>query len=269
MPPRRPPPAVLPPDVRAMNALAAVCAVLVAALLLAAALVWVARQPLFALRQVSVDGEVGRVAEPALRAAVAPHLAATFFTVDLGATRAAFETVPWVRQAVVRRVWPDRLRVTLVEHRAVALWAVDDGDDRLVNSHGEVFEANLGDVEDERLPRFAGPEGSAARMLALHRALVPVLAPLGVRVDALQVSERGSWRAWLDSGATLELGRGGPPDEAAVLLARSERFARTVAEVARHYQRRLLHADLRHPDGYAVRFEGITTTAAAATATTR
>jgi cell division protein FtsQ len=263
MPPRRPTPPPLPADVRATNALAAACGALLAALLLTAAAAWAVRQPAFALRYVSVDGEVGRVTESALRAAAAPHLAATFFTVDLGATRAAFETVPWVRQAVVRRVWPDRLHVTLTEHRAVALWAGDDGDDRLVNSFGEVFEANLGDVEDERLPRLAGPEGSAARMLALHRALGPVLAPLGARVDALQLSERGSWRAWLDTGATLELGRGEPPDETAALLARAERFARTVAEVARHYQRRLLHADLRHPDGYAVRLEGITTTAAA------
>lgn len=269
MPTRPPRPQPLPPDVRAMNALAVACLALLALLLLTAAAAWAARQPAFALRQVSVEGEVERVAAPALRAAVAPHLGATFFTVDLAATRAAVETVPWVRQAVVRRVWPDRLRVTLVEHRAVALWAADEGDDQLVNSHGEVFEANLGDVEDERLPRFAGPAGSAARMLALHRALAPALAPLGVQVDALQLSERGSWRAWLDSGATLELGRGEPPDETAALLARAERFARTVAEVARHYQRRLLHADLRHPDGYAVRFEGITTTAAAPSAAVR
>jgi len=269
MPPRRPPPRPLPPDVRVMNALAAGSAALAAALLLAALAVWVARQPAFALRQVSVEGEVTRVGEPALRAALAPHLATTLFTVDLAASRAAVETVPWVRRAVVRRVWPDGLRVSLVEHRAVALWAGDDGDDRLVNSHGEVFEANLGDVEDEPLPRFAGPEGSAERLLALHGRLAPVLAPLGVRVDALQLSERGSWRARLDSGATLELGRGEPPDEAAAPLARAERFARTVAEVAAHYQRRLLHADLRHPDGYAVRFEGITTTAAAPAAATR
>ena len=39
--------------------------------------------------------------------------------------------------------------------------------------HGEVFEANVGEVEDDDLPRLAGPQGSAARVLAIYSALVP------------------------------------------------------------------------------------------------
>lgn len=253
-------PEPLPADVRLTNAVADAIFALVALVLLAAALAWVARQPAFALRELSVDGGIVRAAEPALRAAAAPYLGTGFFALDLAAMRAAFEAVPWVRQAVVRRVWPDRVRVTLVEHEAVALWAGDDGNERLVNTYGEVFEANVGDVEDEHLPRFEGPEGSAARVLAMYRVLVPVLAPMGARIETLRVSARGSWRVALDSGATIELGRGQWPDEAAEVRARAERFVRTVDQVARHYQRRLLHADLRHADGYAVRLEGITTT---------
>lgn len=247
-------------DVRLMNAVAYAVYALAALVLVAAALAWLARQPVFALRTVTVDGEHLRAPEPALRAAAASQAAASFFTLDLAAARAAFESVPWVRQAVVRRVWPDRLRVTLVEHEAAALWGADDGNDRLVNTFGEVFEANVGDVEDERLPRLEGPDGSAARMLALHRRLQAVLAPLAVRVETLRLSARGSWRAELDSGAAIELGRGEPPDEATAVLGRAERFVRTVGQVGAHFQRRLLHADLRHADGYAVRLEGITTT---------
>lgn len=254
-------PEPLPADIRLMNVVAWAVYALAAAVLLAAALAWAARQPAFALRRVVVDGDLARSTAAALRAAAAPHLAASFFTLDLPAARAAFESVPWVRQAVVRRVWPDRVRVTLVEHQAAALWGADDGNDRLVNTFGEVFEANVGDVEDEGLPRFEGPEGSAARMLATYRVLAPVLAPLAARVETLRLSGRGSWRVVLDSGTAIELGRGTPGDgEAAELLARAERFVRTVGQVGAHYQRRLLYADLRHADGYAVRLEGITTT---------
>ncbi len=250
----------LPADIRLMNAVAGAVAALAVAAGVALAFGWLARQPYFALRSVTVEGEVARSAGPALRATVAPHVRGDFFRVDLAAVRAAFESVPWVRQAVVRRVWPDRLRVSLVEHRAVALWAVDGGDDRLVNTHGEVFEANVGDVEDENLPRFAGPPEQAARMLAMYRALEPVLAALPARIETLSLSRRGSWRVELDSGASVELGRGPWPDETAEVVERARRFAGTVGEVTAHYQRRLLHADLRHADGYAVRLEGITTT---------
>ena len=70
---------------------------------------------------------------------------------------------------------PDRLAVRLEEHRAAALWD-DDAAPRLVNTFGEVFEANVGDVEDEALPRLAGPPGSSVRVLAMHHALEPLLA---------------------------------------------------------------------------------------------
>ena len=252
-------PDAMPADVRLTNAVAFAVYALAAAVLLAAALAWVARQPVFALRSVVVDGDIVRVAEPALRAAVMPTLAASFFTLDLAATRAAVESVPWVQRAVVRREWPDRLRITLVEHQAAALWGADDDNDRLVNTFGEVFEANVGDVEDEPLPRFEGPPDSAARMLAMYRRLAPVLAPLNAGIETLRLSARGSWRAELDSGATIELGRGEPPDEAQSVLARAERFVRTIGQVGAHFERRLLYADLRHADGYAVRLEGITT----------
>jgi cell division protein FtsQ len=253
-------PQPLPADVRLMNAVAYAVFALAALAVLAVAASWIARQPYFALRTVVVDGEFARSTEPTLRSAVGTSVQGNFFGIELGAVRAAFESVPWVRQAVVRRIWPDRLRVTLVEHRAVALWTAA-GEDRLVNDFGEVFEANVGDVEDEGLPRFDGPPDQSARMLDLYRQLAPVLAALPGRIETLHLSRRGSWRVELDSGAVIELGRGGAGDEALEVVARAQRFVRTVGEVTAQYQRRLLHADLRHTDGYAVRLEGITTTA--------
>ncbi|MGZ5187634.1 MAG: cell division protein FtsQ/DivIB, partial [Caldimonas sp.] len=151
-----------PPDVRLMNATAAVLAVIAALLVAATALLWLARQPYFAIRVISVDGDVGRNSVSTIRANAAPRLAGNFLMLDLGAVRRAFETVPWVRHAVVQRVWPNRLRVRLEEHRPVALWGGGEpGSEKLVNSFGEVFEANVGDVEDDTLPTLEGPDGSS------------------------------------------------------------------------------------------------------------
>jgi cell division protein FtsQ len=188
-----------------------------------------------------------------------PRLAGNFFSVDLARSRAAFESVPWVRRAVVRRVWPDRLAVRLEEHRAVALWQAADGNNRLVNSFGEVFEANLGDVEDDALPLLAGPAGSAPRMLEMLQSLQAMFAPHDRFVELLALSGRGSWRVELDGGAPVELGRG----SAAEVQARAQRFVDTLPEVTRHFGGPLLAADLRHPDGYAVRLRNVTTPSAA------
>jgi cell division protein FtsQ len=246
----------LPFDIRLMNGVASLLFVLVLLILLAAALQWLWRAPVLGIRVIQLEGELQRNSVATIRANAMPRLAGNILSIDLERSRAAFETVPWVRQATLRRIWPDRLAVRLDEHHPVALWQGEDGNDRLVNDFGEVFEANVGDVEDQNLPQFSGPEGSSAPMLALYRRLLPLLAERRMEPVALQLSGRGSWRVELDTGATLVLGRGSEDE----LVARSERFLRTVSQITDRFQRDLEHADLRHADGYAVRLRGITTT---------
>ena len=244
-----------PHDVRLMNAVANALFALAAVAVVAALLAWAMRAPVFTLRAIRIEGDTGRTNVATIRANALPLLAGNFFTLDLRAARAAFESVPWVRRAVVRRVWPNRLAVTLEEHHAAALWGGEDGNDRLVNQQGEVFEANVGDVEDDGLPRFEGPAGSAAQMLAVHGRLSPLFAQIDANLEGLTLSRRGSWRVDLDTGAVVEVGRG-TDDE---LAERTGRFVRTFGQVAARFERPLESADLRHADGYAVRLKGVRT----------
>ena len=238
-----------------MATTAAVLAALGVLALVATGLLWFVRQPMFALHTIRVEGDLTHNSALTIRANAAPRMAGNFFTMDLAATRRAFESVPWVRQAIVRRVWPDKLSVRLEEHRPVALWSVEDGSDKLVNSLGEVFEANLGDVEDEGLPTLRGPDGSSTRMLRLWAALQTVVAGLDAQIETLELSGRGSWRAELDSGAEIEFGRGSDDE----VLERTRRFVGTVTQVTQRYQRPIEYADLRHNEGYAVRLKGVST----------
>ncbi len=273
--------APLPVDVRVTFAAAHTLFAVLGLVLVAAGLVWLARWPGFALRDVQLQGELLRTNLPTLRAQLAPRLKGSFFSVDLAQVQHAFETVPWVRHAVVRRVWPDGLLVRLEEHRPAALWqgnssaSTSAANDRIVNDLGEVFEASAADIEDSAaspgspaaqaaaLPTLAGPEGSAAAMLALYRKLVPVLAQMDQQIDTLELSDRGSWRTELRSGAVIELGRG----SAEQVVARTTQFVQTVAAATDKWRAPLEVADLRHSDGYAVRLRGITVSSAASAAT--
>lgn len=247
----------LPVDVRLMHITATVLFV-ACGLLLAAALGWWAlRHPVFAIRGIVVHGDVAHNSAATLRANVAPRLAGNFFTVDLQKAREAFEAVPWVRTAVVKRQFPNKLRVELHEHEPQAVWGTDS-ESRLVNTYGEVFEANPGDVEQDDMPRLVGPEGSAAQVLAMYRGLKPLLQKLDLGIEQVVLTGRGGWSLHLDSGAIVELGRGTTEE----VLARSQRFAQTLTQVTAKYGRRpeaLVTADLRHTDGYAVKLRGVTT----------
>jgi cell division protein FtsQ len=221
---------------------------------------WVSNLPLFAIGGISVSGEVTHNNAVTLRANVAPQLAGTIFTLDLAAARSAFEAVPWVRQATVRREFPNRLKVQLQEHQAAAYWG-DEGESRMVNSFGEVFEANVGEVDAEMLPRLSGPEGQAAQVLTMYQSLEPLFEEMDLTLEQVEMTSHGGWRVRLEEGAAIELGNG-TVDE---VQRRTLRFLKTLTQVASRYGRKpdaLEAADLRHEDGYAIRLRGVTTLAA-------
>jgi len=248
----------VPADVRLMNGVSSAIFALAALTMLAAGVLWLTRTPLFTLRVIELRSMPQRSPVEALRHLALPKLEGNFFAVDLDAAQAAFQSVPWVRHAVVRRVWPDRLAVTLEEHQPVALWQRDEEAPQLVNSFGELFEANLGEVDEDSLPVFSGPVDAAPQMWAMYRRLQPLLAAQSLPPHRLTLSGRGSWGVETSAGQTLALGRGSEDE----ILARTGTFVRTVAQVTGRYSKPLVSADLRHTGGYALRLQGVTTVAA-------
>lgn len=248
-----------PFDIRLMNWTASVLFLVFVVLALQAAVGWVVRLPVFAIRGITVVGDVSHNNPLTLRANVVPQIRGTFFTADLAQVRRAFEAVPWVRHAVVHRVFPNRLLVKLQEHQAFAYWGADS-EAKLLNVQGEVFEANVGEVDQESLPRLFGPEARSAEVLGMFKALQEVFAPLDLAVDQLEVTKSGGWHARLDSGGVLELGRG----DRGEVLERTQRFVKTITQVSGRYGRwpaAVESADLRHDNAYAIRLRGVSTVA--------
>jgi cell division protein FtsQ len=246
----------LPLDVKLMTAATRALAALFALMCLGAFGLWAVRHPVWSVKGISVHGDVTHQNAVTFRAQLATQmkttLSSSFLTVDLQQVRRLFEGVPWVRQAVVQREFPNRLRVTLREHQPVAWWG-ESGGGQLVNDAGEVFDASPDDIDG--LPELAGPREQSARVWALYQPLVADLARLDLGLERLALDERGSWRATLDNGARIELGRG-TQDE---LLARVARFTATLSQLTQRYPGALESVDLRYPNGYALRVRGVTT----------
>jgi cell division protein FtsQ len=250
--------APLPMDIRLMNAAASLLLVAGGLMCLMAGVWWLARLPVFALQAITVEGEVTRNNPLTLKTNVVPHLNGNFFTLDLAQAREAFEAVPWVRTAVVHREFPNRLRVRLLEQQPLALWG-EEGSSTMLNQQGEVFDANVGEVEAESMPRLKGPDSQSREVLAMYRTLRPVFQAVDMDMDELELTARGSWRVLTAQGTVIELGRGQPQE----LVERLQAFLRSVGQIAARYGRTLKSlaaADLRHKDGYALRLHGVTTT---------
>lgn len=201
--------------------------------------------PAFRLKTIVVEGELDRVQRREIVDALQGRMAGTFFTVDLEALRALFESVPWVRHAELRRRWPDALEVRIEEQVALARWG-QRKDTQLLNAQGELFRGQT----ETPLPVLAGPAGTERELARRYLAFRDLLAPLGLEPRQVLLSSRLAWQLRLSNGLTIQLGRDSEKDRVEERLAR---FAAAFPQALAKSRQRLDYVDLRYPNGFAVR----------------
>jgi cell division protein FtsQ len=210
------------------------------------AIAWAVRQPAFALRHVVVDGSLARASRAHVEAVIREEFKGTFFTLSLTDARASLQRIPWIKSVALRRQWPDRLEVTIVEHEPLARW----NETALVDTEGEVFSADF----DGELPQLAGPDGRSGEVALRFREFGAALEPRALAIVELRLSPRGGWRLRTNGSAAMaiELGRTAPAERLARFVAY---HARTVGALARAGTR-VDYVDLRYRNGFAVRMPG-------------
>ncbi|HPT51160.1 MAG TPA: cell division protein FtsQ/DivIB [Accumulibacter sp.] len=218
------------------------------AALLVAAVLWAApRMQVLPIDELSVTHELREVRRQEIDLALGPLLRGNFLTVNVDAVRLALEQLPWVRRAEVWRKWPSIIEVRIEEHQAAAFWG--DGQDRLVNTHGEVFAASLS--REQPLPKLSGPAGSAGEVLRRQEEFTTILQPTGRQPTQLTLSPRLAWLLKLEDGLLVELGR---EQAKAPIRARLQRFVDYYPTLSDTRHGRPIAVDMRYPNGFALRF---------------
>ena len=228
---------------RLLNLAAGVLVGLVALATTLTAVHWLLRSPLFPLRMVQLRTPLKEASPVQVEATIARLASGNFFAVSIDELRAALERLPWVRTAAVRRVWPDRLEISLEEHVPLAHW----GADALVNTHGERFAG----ASDDALPVFIGPPGSEAEVTLRYARFSLLLAPLGSPLERIVLSPRHAWQLRLANGLQLTLGR-----DAELAEQRLARFVDAFARNPDAAEKTREVVDLRYPNGFALRVRG-------------
>jgi cell division protein FtsQ len=234
---------------RLLNSAANLLVGLTLAALLYGALQLLLRSALFPLREITVLGALAHTARGDIERATAGRIAGNFFAADLAEVRAGLEQLPWVRRVQVRRVWPDRIEISVEEHVALARW----GDAGLVNAHGERFRGRGRAEAEARLPLFAGPAGAEAEVTRRYRRFAELLAPLGETPERLILTPRHAWQLRLASGLQLELGRDGADGVEQRLARFVAAYPQTIGRLAQPAQGETRQVDLRYPNGFAMR----------------
>jgi cell division protein FtsQ len=210
---------------------------------------------LFDVKYIRVNGDIAHTGITDIRANVSGRLYGTFYTINLRKVKTVFEDIPWVRHAVVRRIFPDTLVVDLQEQHSVAYWG-DHKNEQLLNENGVIFSVNLAEVENEHLPTLLGPDSQSINVLAMYRILMPLFKNSNLVISVLRLDELNNWNIVLSNGAVVIL------DKGTDVAFRVNQFLSTLSLVLSNYKRRdvdLEYADLRYSYGYALRLRGVET----------
>jgi cell division protein FtsQ len=111
------------------------------------------------IAEVSLSGQ-RQVSREEIFAAVGVTENSSLLFLDVADARARLEAVPWIAEATVRKLYPDRLQITVTEREAFALWQLN-GKVSVIAADGTALSARL-EPRLAALPFVVGP-GAAAK----------------------------------------------------------------------------------------------------------
>ncbi|KTD37538.1 cell division protein FtsQ [Legionella moravica] len=217
---------------------------IVSALLLAGRLgyLYLADAERFPITTIKVAASYEHVSHKELESILAKHLSASFFALPVSQLQNELNAINWIESAYVERVWPDTIKIKLVEKNPVAIW-----DNALMTEDGKLF--NEGDVPaDLSIPKLKGPIGQQLDVLQVYEKLSKILSSYGLNASGLSLRDNQAWVLILGNGVKIYLGK-------KELEARLLRFCKAYPAVFAEKADQLASVDLRYPRGMAVQWK--------------
>jgi cell division protein FtsQ len=154
------------------------------------------------IKQVRIEGDFSRLSPVDLKLLVTDKVRGGFLNLDVDAVRFALLDEPWVSEVIVKRIWPDSLRVTVIEQIPIAQWS----DSRLLNLVGEFFSPESETIP-KGLPMLSGPVGSEQNLLDKFNYMQKKFQTAGFNIISLLLNDRRAWSFHLANGIKITLGR--------------------------------------------------------------
>ncbi len=205
----------------------------------------------FAVNEVEVSGTLDYTDRDVLRERVIGHTETGFYTLDLDAVRADIKRLPWVAEAYLRRIPPDRLSIEVIEHEPAAKW----NDDALISKRFELFKPPqlMPDsiqraewlVHFSTFPQLRGADGRHESVLAAYRRYQAELSGFDTQLETLIEDERFSQTLILGNQVSVRLGSTDHD-------TRMARFVDVYPAMVSELKGRAVKFDMRYRNGFAV-----------------
>lgn len=217
---------------------------IVCALFLAAHLVYlyIADPHRFPVNTVKIAANYHHISHKQLETVLDGYTESSFFSLPVARLQKELMALEWTEQAQVERIWPDILKITLVEKIPEFIW-----NNALLTETGEVFNDG-GELTDISLPRLKGAANQAQQVLQVYRKMSKILTIYGLQAAELEWRDNEAWELTLSNGVSLHLGKQD-------LEMKITRFCKAYPAVFAERSDQLASVDLRYPRGMAVQWK--------------
>lgn len=164
-----------------------------------------------------------------------------FFTADMQLVAEKLESLAWVRNVQLRKIWPDTLQVTIQEHEPFAYW----GNDGVVSVQGEVFYPNQ--LPEQAWVHLNGPDSLAKDLTGLLQMYQQQLQQKNLTIEQMQLSERGAIDLTLSGDVKVNLGK-------VHVEQRLERLIQYFDVLVAQKNAPLAYVDMRYENGLSVKW---------------
>ncbi len=95
------------------------------------------QETLLPIKTIQLSGSFQNIDEDEMVSSLQQFIGEGFFSLDITRVQKTLGDRPWVEAVSIRRIWPDRLRIIIVENKPVARW----DSDHLISDKAVVFQA--------------------------------------------------------------------------------------------------------------------------------
>ncbi|HEV2614347.1 MAG TPA: cell division protein FtsQ/DivIB [Gammaproteobacteria bacterium] len=199
----------------------------------------------FPIRSVRIVDAQSFVDHPSLRETISPYLDEGMIRLKVNQLEKSLLTLPWIQSVNIQRQWPDKLIVTITEQKPGAHWDKTE----LLNTDGKIFAPQTIPSTLKDLPWLYGPTNNATDLWAGYQDMSSLVAPLGLKIVAVNLSPSDAWEIELNNGMPIVLGK----DE---VITRLKRFVEIYPKIFDNNANAVEYIDLRYNNGLAVKWKG-------------
>jgi len=219
---------------------------------------WLTKPGSFPFKKVELVNQLENQKSKQLQRMTGNMMNGGFFSINVDQLRAdLLSRLPWVKSVSVRKVWPDKLLLKIIEHKPVARWLSVEksnklNETQLLSQSGIVFNPVLTDKQERQFAQMTlltGTNSNAEKVLTNCAQINKRLKQLGLGIKQCGMNERRSWKLKLSLNNDLDLKLGKEK-----IMQKLERFINVFSGQLKQYLSSVESADLRYSNGFSVKW---------------